>query len=199
VFAGVDYPTGSATEKYLGCTPTEFSIEYEQEGMATFTLSLLYADQEPDPTEDLTTATRVADDTSVPWHGMDYQVDGTTVQDLQSASLSISDIARLQYGASPTANRGVIAAPSATLDVEAIFTAETRLDLARGASSSAPPDRLSSVTGTLTLSDSNGTVSTYNLSGLKPDTWSWNQILATEDTTDSVTFNITDDNAVSIA
>jgi len=190
IFAGVQYPTGTAEEEYLGCIPLEYAINYEQGGMVTYSLSMAYADQKPDPTTDLSTATRVSDSSSVPFHGLELQVDGTTVADLQSAELSISDIARLQYGASPTANRGVIANPQAQLDVEALFTTPSRLDMARGAADSAPPDTLDSVTGTITISSEGQPVSTYNLAKLKPDTHSWNNVISTDDTADSTTFHV---------
>lgn len=197
VFVGAQYPTGKATEEYLGCIPIEYEVSYEQGGMVTYSLSMAYADQRPDPTTDLTTATRVSDGSSVPFHGFELQVDGTTVADLQSASLSLSDIARLQYGTSPTANRGVIANPSAELTANALFSTPDRLDMARGAADSAPPDTLSSVTGTITLTADGTTVSTYNLSKLKPATHNWNQVLAPDDTADETQFNV--DGEVTVA
>lgn len=197
-FAGVQYPTGEALEAYLGCIPLEYSLEYEQGGMFSYSLSLAYADQEPNPSTDLSGATRVSTGTSVPFHGVDVQVEGSNIADLQSASLSISDIGRLQYGGSPTANRGVVANPQATLEVEAIFTEPSRLDLARGAADSSPPNRIDSVPGSMSASIDGSTVSTYEFEALKPDSHSWNNILSTDDTTDSVTFNVDGKNAVTV-
>lgn len=189
-FAGVQYPTGEALEAYKGVIPVEYSLEYSQGEMVTYSLNMLYADQEPNPSTDLSAATRVSTGTSVPFHGVDLTVDGASVADLQSATLTISDIGRFQYGASPTANRGVVANPQASLDVEAVFTEPSRLDLARGAADSSPPDTLDSVTGSLALSVEGSTVSTYELASLKPDSHSWNNLLATDDATDQVTFHV---------
>ncbi|QRY26360.1 phage tail tube protein [Halobacterium sp. BOL4-2] len=188
-FAGAQYPSGEALEAYRGVIPVEYSIEYSQGEMVTYSLDLLYADQEPTST-DLSGATRVSSGTSVPFHGVDLTVDGASVVDLQSATLTISDIGRFQYGASPTANRGVVANPQASLDVEAILTRPDLLDLARGAADSSPPDTLDSVTGSLALSAGGTTVSTYNLASLTPDSHSWNNLLATDDTTDQVQFHV---------
>lgn len=199
IFTGIQYPSGTADRELLGCIPLEYSIDYEQGGMVTYNLSMAYADEQPGSSVDLSTATRVSDGSSLPWHGFELAVDGTSVEDLQSASLSISDIARLQYGGSPTPNRGVIASPSATLDVEAIFTAPSRLDLARGATNSAPPDTLDSVSGTITLTVDGTQLSTYNLASLKPDQYSWQNVLATDDTLDSTTFSVTGQDAVTVS
>lgn len=200
VFAGVQYPTGTALEEYLGCIPLQYDINWQQGGEVQYTLSLAYADQKPDPSTDLTTATPVTDGSSVAWHGTDLSIDGTTVSDMQSATLSLSDLARFQRGGTPTPNRGVTAAPSATLDVEATFVEETRMDLARGSSTSAPPDTLDSVAGALTLNAPDGTtLRTYNLAKLKPDSHQWNEIIGTEDATDATTFNVNGDPAVTFA
>lgn len=200
IFAGVNYPTGQATEEYLGCIPLGYDVNWQQGSNLTYTLSLAYADQKPDPSTDLTTATEVTDGSTVGFHDVDVAIDGTSVEDMQEATLSLSDLSRFQRGGSPTPNRGVTAAPSATLDVEAIFTSPSRLDLARGSSTGTPPDRLDSVPGTITISaPSGGTLRTFNLDNLKPDSHTWNEIMGTENTTDSTTFNVTGKPAVTFA
>jgi len=199
IFAGVDYLSGTATEEYLGCIPLEYSVNYEQGSNVTYSLSMAYADQQPDPTTDLTTATEVTAGTTVGFHGFDLSIDGTTVSDLQSATLSMSDLSRFHRGADPTPTRGVTAAPSAELTANALFTEPTRLDLARGNASSAPPDRLDSVAGTITLTGPAGTLRTYNLQNLKPDTHNWNEIVSAEDANDETTFSVTGKPAVTFA
>jgi len=196
IFAGVDYLSGTATEEYLGCIPLEYSINYEQGSNVTYSLSMAYADQKPDPTTDLSTATEVSAGTTIAFHGFDLSIDGTTVSDLQSATLSLSDLARFHRGADPTPTRGVTAAPSAELTANALFTEPTRLDLARGATDSAPPDRLSSVAGAITLNGPAGTLRTYNLQNVKPDTHNWNEIVSAEDANDETVFSITGTPAV---
>ena len=198
IFVGASYLTGTAERELLGCIPLEYSIEWEQGGMVSYSLSLAYADEKPGSSADLTTATRATEGSSLPFHAATFAVDGTDIQDLQSATLSISDISRLQYGGSPTANRGVIANPQASLDVEAIFTTPSRTQLARGAPNGPPPDRLDSVTGSVTLEKPDGTtLSEYQLSALKPASYDWNNVLGTDDTTDPLSLNV--DGGVSIA
>ena len=199
IFAGVQYPSGTAEEEYLGCIPLSYDVNYEQGSNVTYSLSLAYADQKPDPSTDLTTATEVTDGSTVSFHGVTLDVDGTTVQDLQSATLSLSDLSRFQRGTSPTPTRGVTAAPSAELTVNALFTQPDRLDLARGDATGTPPDRLDSVPGSLGLAGPNGTLRTYNFDNLKPDTHNWNEIVATDDANDDTTFQVTGQPAVTFA
>lgn len=198
IFVGASYLSSTAERELLGCIPLEYSIEWEQGGMVSYSLSFAYADEQPGASADLSTATRVSEGSSLPFHAAEFTVDGAAVEDLQSATLSISDISRLQYGASPTANRGVIANPQASLDVEAIFTTPSRTELARGAPDGPPPDRLDSVTGSVVLTAADGsTFSDYQLQALKPANYSWNSVLSTDDTTDQTTFNI--DGGISVA
>lgn len=198
VFAGVDYPGGTAEEEYFGCIPLDYEINYQQGEDVRYTLQLAYAKQESDPSTDLSLATRVSGGTSVAWHGVDLQIDGTTVEDLQSATLSLSGLARFQYGLDSVPNRGVTADPNASLDVEATFTDESRLDLAKGGQDTTS-DTLSSVSGTLTLTPPSGqTLRTYSLTSLKPASHSWQSLIGSEDTTDATTFHVNGDPAVTI-
>lgn len=200
IYTGVNYPSGTAERELYGCIPTEYAIEYEQGGMLTYSLSMLYADEQPDPTVDLTGATRASEDTALPWHAMTLNLDGVQVEDLQSMTLSLSELARFQYGDSPTPNRGVIAAPSASLEIEATFTSPSRMEIARGNATGSLPDDVAGVPGTIEIADpADGTLSTYNLENVAPDSYTWNQVVGTDDTTDSLTANVTGEDAVSIA
>ena len=191
IFTGVNFAGGSAERILKGAIPLSYDISYNQGEMVTYSLSMAYADEEPATSVDLSSANRPSEGESVAFHGFELQIDGgTVVEDLQSCTLSISEIARFQRGTSPTPNRGVIAAPSATLDATALFTTPSRLDIARGDATGGLPDTLDSVTGTITLTSQSGTVSTYNLNALKPDSYSWENVISTENTADTTTFNI---------
>ncbi len=199
VFVGVNYATGTSERTLYGCIPLSYDINYDQGSMVTYTLSMAYADEEPDSSPDLSTATRASDDSGVPYHGFTLDIDGTSVEDEQSVTLSISDIARFQRGSDPKPLRAVIASPSATLDATATYTGPSRLDIARGSSTGTLPDNVDSVSGTIELADAAGTISTYNLSGMSPANYSWNEVVSKEDTTDQIQVNITDEQAVTVA
>lgn len=200
IFTGVQYPTGTCDRVLKGCVPLSYEIAYEQGSMVSYSLSMAYADEEPGGSVDLSGATRASDGTTVPFHGFELDIDGTVLEDEQSVTLSLSDIGRLEWGSSSTANYGIIANPSATLDVEALFTSPSRLELARGATNGAAADTLDSVPGSITLTSLGGAeVSTYNLEKLKPDSYSWSEVLSGDTTTDSTTFNVTGEDAVTVA
>ena len=189
-----DYLDGTAERELLGCTPVEYSVSYEQGGMTTYSLSMLYADETESASITPTDVTQVSDGSSVPFHGTTLTIDGVDVTKLQSATLSISNIARFQRGGETTPVDAVIAAPETTLDMSAIFSGpEKRLDLAYGGGGvSEPQDQLSSVSASLALTSKGGTsVATYSLPKLKPDSYSWADLIDAEtDLTEPTTFHV---------
>lgn len=193
-FVGCDFLDGTATRQLKGCIPLDYSLDYEEGGMFTYTLTMGYMDEERDVTIPTGEVTRVSDGTSVPHHGITLDVDGATVSKLQSASLSISEIARFQFGASYKAEDAVIAAPTTTLDLDAIITGTSRQELAYGAdAATTPQSSMSSVPATLTITVDGTTVSTYNLPAVKPDSYGWADVVAGDaDTTESVSFHVND-------
>ncbi|WP_135807360.1 hypothetical protein [Halorussus marinus] len=188
IYAGVDYLTGTAERELIGCIPLEYSVSYEQGGMVTYSLSMAYADENLATSITPSNITGPSDGGDVPFHGFTLTVDGATVAKLQSAELSISDIARYQWGADRNPVDAVIATPTTSLTVDAIFTGPDRTEIAYGAAdATSPQDSLTSVSGSADLSAAGSSVTTYNLPKLKPDTHSWNDLItgdadASEDT-----------------
>lgn len=191
-YTGVDYIGGTCERALAGCIPLEYSLDYEQDGMATFSLSMAYADESPNTSITPSNITGPSDGGDVPFHGWTLTVDGAHVVKLQSASLSISNIARYHWGDQRTSIDAVLAAPETTLDATAIFNGPSRLELAYGsADATEPQDSLSSVSGSIKLAVGGSTVSTYSLPKLKPDTYSWTDLInSDEDLTDETSFHV---------
>lgn len=200
IFTEIDYLSGTATRELKGCVPVDFSISYTQNGMVTFSISFIYADEEKDVTVPTNDVTRISDDTSAPFHGFDLSIDATSITKLQSATLNISEISRFHYGTDPTAVDAIIATPTTTFDAEAIFTGTSIQELAYGNTGDTTlQDTLTSKAATITIDDEAGTnISTYNFSSVKPDSYSWNDVVSDDsDTTNSYTFHVND--GVSVA
>jgi len=102
IFAGVDYLDGTAERELIGCIPVDFTpVSYEQGGMATFSISFLYADETLATSITPSSVTSVSSGTSAPFHAITLDIDGTTVSKLQSATLSFGSLYRFERGPGP--------------------------------------------------------------------------------------------------
>lgn len=204
VFVGIDYLSGTTERVLSGAIPTDYTITYSEGGLLTYSVSLLYADEERSTSHTPSGVTTVSDGTSAAWHSLDFTLDGTPqTSKLQSLTLSISNIARFQRGGDgPTPVDAVIAAPETTLDMTATYDTEDRLDLAYGGSSTtSPKDRIEGVAASLDIAVDGTSVSTYDLAKVTPATQDWSDVINSGDTdaTDPTTFNVDGEPAVSIA
>jgi len=204
VFVGSDRHSGTTERVLKGCIPTDYSISYTEGGMLTYSVTLIYADEEKNSSHTPSGVTKVTDGTSAPWHALDVTLDGSAkTSKLQDLSLSISNIARFQRGGNgPTPVDVVIAAPETELSMTARLDTEQRLELAYGGSgNSTPQDRLGSVSASLDITVDGTAVSTYSLAKLTPATYDWSDIINSGDTdvTDPTTFNVDGEPAVSVS
>jgi len=198
-FMGLDYLSGTAERVLKGVVPMDYTVEYQQGGQIRVNITFAFADEEYNTS--ITPSTiQEATGASAQWHGMDLSIGGTTQVKEQSASLSITDLSRFQRGSEAIAVEAVVAAPQASLDLTGIFSETDQMELAYGGSGQNTTSKtMESVSGSMALSAAGATVTTYQFDQLKPDSYSWNELLGTEDTTEQVTFNVDGSPAVSIA
>lgn len=195
IFTECDFLSGTATRKLIGCIPLEYEVNYQQGETVTYSLRMGYADESRDVTIPTGDITRTSDDSTAIFHGFELAIDAATVSKLQSATLSISDIARFHSGTDPSPVDVVLATPTTTLDAEAIITDEDKLNLAYGSAgtTTSRQDTMDDVTATVTVDTGGGTnITTYELASVKPDSYSWNNVLSGDDTTESYTLHVND-------
>lgn len=181
ILAGSKYLTETGVSSQYralkGGVPTDFSVSYEQGGMVTFDLSIIYGDENPDqsvPDAANITSPGGGDDTA--FHDFNLVVDSVSVPKLQSAELSFSNLYRFHFGADPTPVDASLAAPQATLSLNATYAADKRLNTAYGQDVS-PTDQIDAVDGNITLDAGAQDVATFTLPRIKPDTYSWNDLI----------------------
>lgn len=196
-YVGTDYlasgSTATVERELRGCIPLEWSVSYQQ-GTNTIQqqLRMGYADEQKNTSITPSTITGPTDGNDVPFHGADLSVDAATVNKLQSATLSISNISRFQRGASRTALDAVLAAPQVSLEAAAIYGGDEYLELAYGSSgSTSTQDSISNVTGSLTFEVAGNTAADYTLSKVKPNSYEWSDLIDAEtDLTDPTTYHV---------
>ncbi|RDZ61368.1 hypothetical protein C5B90_19025 [Haloferax sp. Atlit-12N] len=198
-YLGVDYLDGAGTgttERELAmCIVTNAQITYQQGGAVTLDLTMIYGD-EPDLSTSITPSNvqKPTDSDVVAFHGFDVQVDGATVSKLQNATLQLSPNARFHRGADRHPVAAVIGDVTPTLSTTAIYSGPEAVERAYGAAAATTPaDRLDSVSGAVTTTNGSGTTTTYNLTGLVPQSYNWQDLIAADsDLTEPVTYNVDD-------
>lgn len=192
IFAGVDYIGGTVERELTGCIPLDYSINYEQGGVVTYSLSMAYADETKNTSITPSAIVQVSDGSSVPHHGVTLTIDAASVTKLQSATLSISNIARYHRGTDRNPVDAVIGAVETSLETNAIISRPDHLELAYGASAAtSPQDSMSSVAGSLKLAVGGTIVTTVDLPQLKPANYSWGDLVNDDaDTTEQISWHV---------
>lgn len=183
----------STQERFLSGAAVESCVWNYNRTAETVTVELIiiYGD-EPDGLSAPTSITQPSVSDAVPYHGTDFQLDGATVEDMQSLSLELSGLARFRRGQSRHPTDAVTGAIQPALSLQAILKDGTRTELGYGsAGATSPQDTIDKTPGTLTFDNSSGTVAQYNLSGLQPTTQDWADLTSSDtDITDPTDFHV---------
>jgi len=181
-------PDGSEERFLEGASVESWSINYAQGERVTVDLTIVYGN-ELDPAD--ADAPDVPSDISQPtksdiimWHGFDLDFNTANVAKLQSASIDIGGMARPRRDQSRFISDMVVGAYEPTLSFEAILGDTERRELAYGSSGATSPseDTIADQTATVTL----GSLGDLSLEGVQPNTYDWQQLVDSEDTTDPV-------------
>lgn len=197
-YVGVDYITATAERELKGCAPIDYSVSYTESGDIRVAITFIYADEER-KTSITPSSISEATGSAGRWHGMDLTIDGTVQSKEQSATLSLTNLSRFQPGSEAIAVDAVVGAAEATLSLETILTETDQQELAYGgAGQSTTSKTMSNVAGSMELSAGGSTVTTYSLAKLKPDSYSWNDVINDDaDTSEGLDIHINGDPAVS--
>lgn len=127
-------------------------------------------------------------------HGTSISVGGRSQTGAQSATLTLSNLARRQEQQSREPLRYVVGAIEPSFSTDALFTEEDQLTAALGGSTTSVADTISGeASAEFALSNGNGSTVTYELTQLDPQTYSWNALVDPEtDLTEPVDYHLTD-------
>lgn len=193
-YFGVDLPDGTTVPRMAtGTIVPEATINYEQGSDVTVDLTMLYGDEPDDVTVPSAADIQQPSDEDVfSWHGTRLQVDAASQSLLQSATLSLTGLARFRRGQSRHPFDAVVDSIEPALSADATFTEREQLDLAYGGGTS-PQETVGKIDGTLTFENGQGTSIGYNLTGLQPTTYSWSELVSGEnDLSEPIDYHVTD-------
>ncbi|MFA1612054.1 phage tail tube protein [Halobellus rubicundus] len=188
-FFGIDYLDGTAEWTAEQAITTDATINWQQGQPPTVDWTLIYGNASSGTSITPSNIQKPALGDMYAFHGLDLTIDGASVSKLQSASLSIPTNARFHRDDTRHPADAVIGAVNPTLSVQAIISGVSNLEAALGGST--PVSMLSEVSGSMAFTSGNGDTVTYNLGGMKPANYSWDQLINTDgDAQDPTEFHV---------
>ncbi|WP_135851299.1 phage tail tube protein [Halorussus salinus] len=174
-YTGIDYSEVTAERVLKGVVFSDMQVNLTAGEPVEVTLTGFYGDEETNAT--LTPGSQPSEQaTPLRFHGGSLSIpDSSTVNRVQSASLSMKTGARPQTDTSRHPVAAVMGAVETTLNVRDVVTDTDQLELAYGGSSAPETAVDGASAATLDLSSPDATGLTYDLSGVTPDTYSWEQ------------------------
>ncbi|WP_254768233.1 phage tail tube protein [Salinilacihabitans rarus] len=190
-YFGVDHVDGNEARTPTGAIVVDATINYQQGADVTVELTMLYGD-EPDDVTAPSSITQPSDADVFTWHGADLTVDAVDQTLMQTASLSLSGLARFRRGQSRHPFDAVVGAIEPSLSTDATFTENAQLQAAYGGATT-PQDTIGKVSGSLSFQNGQGTTISYDLTGLQPTSYGWNDLVnPDEDLSEAVEYHVAD-------
>jgi len=182
---------GTEGVTFAGTAIQQADIQVQEDGPVTVTLTLRGTDLsgnspesvvQPDPADEFL------------GHGAELTIDSTVQIGLSSATLSVSGLAERAEEPGRTPRALYVGAVDPTLQTTADTTEVDQLQLAAGGDETTVADTLSGpVSGSLVLENRAASTQTWDLSGLVPNTFSFDQVVSPQDLLgESVNYQLTD-------
>lgn len=186
-------------ERFIqGAAVESWTLNYSQGEDVTVDMTIIGA-EEIDPADAgapsvPSTIVQPSKDDIATFAGFDFDLNGAQLSSkLQSLTLEISGMARFRRGQQQTAVDAVVGAYEPTLSVEATLEDTTQRELAYGTSAATQPqDDIDDSTGSITVSNPAGNITTYSIAGLQPNSYNWSNLVAADtDITEPVDYHCT--------
>jgi hypothetical protein len=128
-------------------------------------------------------------------HGTDLSIDSISQEGLQSATLSLNSLGRIQQDASRTGRAAVVGAMTPELESDAIFTGVDQLNRAIGGTNatSVATKLTNAGSGSITFENGTGTTIDFELNDPQPVNYSWSSLVEPgTDLTEPTTYHLSD-------
>ncbi|QLK25411.1 phage tail tube protein [Natrinema zhouii] len=177
-YIGVDVGASVCERELKGAATTQLQIQISQNAPARVTQTIVYADE--DENTSLTPGDVVGGDESpYMFHGADLTIDSSTKKKLQSGTLTITNGGSLDTGWNQVAIDAVAGDANYSLSVSKIAddSISENLSLAYGSSgATSPGDSVDGVSGEIPIIRADGDQITFPLTGVRPNSLSWDNI-----------------------
>ena len=194
-YLATELPDGTTEPRTpTGAIVIDAAINYQQGDDITVELTLLYG-FEPDDVTAPSDADiqQPAEADAYSWHGASFSVDGLNQPLMQSATLSLSGLARFRRGQSRHPYDAVVDAFEPSFSTDAIFTERDQLALAVDDVDTNSYEQVGAVAGEFALENGAGDTITYTLSELQPTSYEWSDLVAPDaDLSEPIEYHVSD-------
>lgn len=200
-YFAVELPDGTTEPRTpTGTIVIDAEVTYEQGSDVRVALTMLYGDEPSDVTAPADADIQQPSEADAySWHGTSLTIDGMRQSLLQSATLSLSGLARFRRGQSRHPYDAVVDAIEPSLSTDAVFTERDQLALAVDDTVADNYGEVSQVPGELAFENGQGDTITYTLSGLQPNTYGWSDLVAADtDLSEPIDYHVTDVEAAEV-
>lgn len=187
-FFGVDYLDGTAERAAKGAVVSDASVQYQQGQVSSVTLTLLYGDEENNTSITPSGIQSAGESDIYNFSGANLDVDAVTQARLETAELSMALNPQFHRGPQRTPLDATLGNVETTLSTDAVYTGPSQQEIAYGGAQ--PASSIDAVNATLSFENRVPNTITYNLSGAKPDTYAWQNLVGEENLTEPITYNV---------
>jgi len=200
-YLATELPDGTTEPRTpTGAIVTDASISYEQGGDVQVELTIVYGDEPGDVTAPADAdIIQPSEADAYSWHGASFSVDGLAQPLMQTATLSLSGLARFRRGQSRHPYDAVVDAIEPSLSTDAVFTERDQLALAVDDVDTQSYEEVGAVAGEVAFENGQGDTITYTLSGLQPTSYGWSDLIAADsDLSEPIDYHVTDVQAAEV-
>jgi hypothetical protein len=191
-YLGVDYIGGTTERQIKGWAPATAEVVYNgTEEAVRVTVTGPFGDEEQNTSITPGTIQRAGDE--VPGHGATLSVNNTEITKLQSATVSLEQISRLQTGPEVKPLDAVQGNVQESVDMTAIYEGPEQYKLALGGpTANTVESQVDAVPVTLDFDVAGTAVASYDFATAKPETYSWEDLANNDaDLNETVNFRAT--------
>jgi len=189
IFVASTLTDGTQSDRILtGGVVTEAEIDWSEEEDVTVSLTMEFA-KEDESAPAPSSIDQPSTEDVYAFHGADISVGSVFQANLNTATLTVSNLARLRYGQEQAATAAVVGALEPSFTSDAVFTETDQLSLARTGQSGG--SLTGSTSATLSFSNDAGDTFSYNLGNLYPTSHEWSDVVAPDgDLAENVEYHV---------
>ncbi|OYR53596.1 hypothetical protein DJ73_07240 [Halorubrum sp. Ea1] len=200
-YLATELPDGTTEARTpTGAVVQDASINYQQGDDVTVELTILYGDEPDDVTAPADgDIQQPSEADAYSWHGASFSVDGLAQPLMQSATLSLSGLARFRRGQDRHPYDAVVDAIEPSFSTDAVFTERDQLALAVDDVDTNAYEEVGKVPGEFALENGQGDTITYTLSDLQPTSYEWSDLVAPDaDLSEPIDYHVSDVSATEV-